>query len=310
MKIKHTLLLALTLSTLAVQATVTMPVFLPRNPNANINKNIQEPEILEELKLEKTKNKEKQVCSSSEAITSGKGIWVNVWNYPTNTDSFMAKLKRYKIDTIYLQINRSTTPVYKNKAGLDAVLKAAHENNIKVIGWSYCYLNNVQADADKFIQPAKYVSPNGDRLDGMAADIEENVNLWAVKTYTEKIKKSLPKDYPLIAIVFSPRIKQNYPWEYIGHNWDVVMPMVYWHGLKNRTHETVENFVKDSILNLRKLCKKDDLNIHLITDGERTSAKEVQISLNVAREHGVNAGISVYPEHLASDEILDTLRDF
>ncbi len=301
-------------------ATMTMPGFLPprETTRTTITKtttttttttNVDETKtpILEEIEL-KSNSKTKV----NRLITDGKGIWVNVWNYPTRATmpKFIAKLKKYNIDTIYLQINRSTTEVFKNQTGLDAVLKAAHENDIKVIGWSYCFLNNVTADADKFIKPALYVSPNGDRLDGMAADIEENVALGSVKPYTEKIRKSLPKNYPLIAIVFSPRIKQNYPWEYIGHNWDVLMPMVYWHGLKNRDDATVEKFVSESIMNLRKLCKKDDLNIHLITDGERTSAKEIQISLDVAKQHGVNAGISIYPEHLATEDMLDTFKDF
>lgn len=290
----HIILISLLLCSSSVSAAITMPGFLPSTDDL----------IQQEIEIEKNKN------FKTELVTSGKGIWVNIWNYPKNMDSFISKLKKYKIDTIYLQINRSTTDVFNNKAELDTILKAAHEDNIKVIGWSYCYLRAVDSDVQKFIKPALYESPNGDRLDGMAADIEENVALPAVKSYTEKIKKHLPKNYPLIAIVFSPRIKQNYPWEYIGNNWDVVMPMVYWHGLKNRSHETVECFVKDSILNLRKLCKNDELNIHLITDGERTSAKEVQISLHTAKKHGVNAGFSIYPEHLATDEMLDTLKDF
>jgi len=243
-------------------------------------------------------------------ITDGKGIWVNIWNYPKNTDSFMARLNKYHIDTIYLQINRSTTPIFYNKTGLDAVLKAAHEHHIKVIGWSYCYLKDIETDTKKFTQPALYRSPDGESLDGMAADIEENVAQWAVDNYTKKIKKTMPKNYPLIAIVFSPRIKKDYPWEYIGHNWDILMPMTYWHGIKNRNDELVYNFVKDSIVELRRLTKRDDLKIHLITDGDRTHSKEVRTSLEAARDHGINAGISVYPEHLVSDDILEIIKDY
>jgi hypothetical protein len=190
---------------------------------------------------------------------------------------------------------------------VDALLKAAHQANIKIIGWSYCYLNDINTDAKKFIDPALYTSPDGHKLDGMAADIEENTNLWAVRSYTEKLKSKLPKDYPLIAIVYSPRIKSVYPWEYIASNWDVLMPMTYWHGLKNRNQETVYNFVKDSISQLRTLTKKDDLKIHLITDGDRTSTEELKTSLKAARDLNVNAGISIYPEHLASDEMLSAL---
>lgn len=243
-------------------------------------------------------------------ITEGKGIWVNIWNYPKDTDAFIRKLHKYHVDTVYLQINRSTTGVFANKQGLDNLLKAAHENNIKIIGWSYCYLRNVQGDVHKFVEPALYTSPNGDHLDGMAADIEENIQLWAVTEYTKAIKKKLPKDYPLIAIVFSPRIKSQYPWEYIAHNWDVLMPMTYWHGLKNRNNEVVYDFVKDSITKLKQLTKKENLRIHLITDGDKTNRHEIEASLKAARDHGINAGVSIYPEHLASEDMLETLKSF
>lgn len=238
-----------------------------------------------------------------ETVMEGKGVWVNVWNYPTDVEAFMDRLDKFNMNTIYLQVNRSTTAIFKLQTGVDQILKAAHKRNIKVIGWTYCYLKDIETDVRKFVEPALYVSPDGERLDGMAADIEENTALWAVKSYTQKIKERIPADYPMIAIVFSPKIKSIYPWEYIAQNWDVLMPMTYWHGLKNRNEDTVYNFVKDSIINLRQLTKKDDLKIHLITDGDRTSSNEVKISMRAAKDLGV-AGISIYPEHLATDAML------
>jgi hypothetical protein len=284
----------------------SFPVFFKRH-DALIEQELAYPDKVEprKNKVERIKKEEVQ-----KIITSGKGTWVNIWNYPGDVERFMTRLQNYNIDTIYLQINRSTTEVFKHKQALDEILKKAHEKKIKVIGWSYCYLKDIDTDVKKFVEPALYISSEGHRLDGMAADIEENISLWAVKTYTEKIKSALPKDYPLIAITFSPKIKQAYPWEYIAQSWDVIMPMVYWHGLKNRTEDTVYNFVKESIADLRRLSGKEDLNIHLITDGDRTNHNEVRLSLEAARDLGVNAGISIYPEHLASDEMLDSLKNF
>lgn len=267
--------------------------------------------ISESLSHENVLVKKMTKRERAEYITRGKGIWVNIWNYPSNTKAFMKKLNKYDIDTIYLQINRSTTAIFKHPKKLDQILEDAHENNIKVIGWSYCYLkNDLVTDAKKFVIPARYVSPKGHKLDGMAADIEENVSVDAVKRYTRLIKRNLPKNYPLLAIVFSPRIKQNYPWKYIGSNWDVLMPMTYWHGLKNRNHRVVHDFVEDTILDLKRLTGRKNLNIHLITDGERTTSEEVKISLDVARKHNIKAGVSLYPEHLASHSMLQTLKNF
>jgi hypothetical protein len=269
--------------------------------------------VVESIKSLRFNFKEKSKIEPQ--ITKGKGIWVNVWNYPPDLNSFMTRLKSFDIDTIYLQINRSTTPALKHPEKLDTILKAAHENNIKVIGWSYCYLHHVEADANKYLEPALYVSPEGHRLDGMAADIEENVSEAVIKKYTELIREGLQKagvkkKYPLIAIVFSPRIKSHYPWHYIGNNWDILMPMTYWHGLKGRNDQVVRTFVEETIVKLRELTGKPDLNIHLITDGERTSPEEVRISLDVARKMRVNSGVSIYPEHLVSDKILEEIKRY
>lgn len=239
-----------------------------------------------------------------------KGIWVNIWNYPTDLEAFMKKLKDFDFDTIYLQINRSTTPMFKHKEKVDEILKVAHKKNIKVIGWTYCYLRDIATDAKKYIEPALYVSPDGERLDGMAADIEENTSEWAISKYTNLIKAKIPEDFPMMAIVFAPKIKPKYPWKYIGNNWDVMMPMTYWHGRKHRTIDDVYNFIKHTVLELRRLTGKRDLKIHLITDGERTSAEEVKASLKAAKRFRVNAGVSLYPEHLAPQSILEVIKDF
>lgn len=263
-----------------------------------------------QAKLQKEGLIENENLKQPKHIKKVKGIWVNIWNYPNDLDVFFNRLKNFEINTIYLQVNRSTTPVFKHPQAFDEILEEAHKNKIKVIGWTYCYLRDVNADIEKFVEPAKYKSSKGHSLDGMAADIEENLNLAAVTKYTEGIKAALPKDYPLQAIVFSPRIKPNYPWEYIGKNWDVLMPMTYWHGIKNRDSKLVYDFVKDTIVNLRKFTNKPDLNIHLITDGERTSPEEVRISLELAKELKINSGISIYPEHLVTDSILEEIKKY
>jgi len=263
-----------------------------------------------ELRISKLK-KLKNIEDVETSITKGKGTWVNVWNYPRNVDEFMARLRRYDIDTIYLQVNRSNTPVFRNAGQIDEILRKAHQNGIKVIGWSYCYLNNISADVERYVKPALYQTSDGHKFDGMAADIEENIRVSAVERYTSAIKKQIPEDYPLLAIVFAPRIKPNYPWQYIGANWDVLMPMTYWHGMKNKHQPgVVENFVTETVENIRKYTGKQDVAIHLITDGERTTPEQIATSLEVARKLNVNAGISIYPEHLATDEMLEVIRSY
>src|SRR3989338_3042991 len=98
-------------------------------------------------------------------ITDGKGIWINICNYPVNPDMFCEHLKSKGIDTIYLQVSRSNTPAIKDPIKLNKVIAAAHNNDIKVIGWSYVFLKNPLQDAQKFIQTISYKTPSGDSLD-------------------------------------------------------------------------------------------------------------------------------------------------
>ncbi len=265
----------------------------------------------EEIELRITKLKKIKGIKELEAITQGKGTWVNVWNYPVKVDEFMARLRRFDIDTIYLQVNRSNTAIFMHPDKIDELLRKAHQNDIKVIGWSYCYLNNISGDVDRYVKPALYQTSDGHKFDGMAADIEENISMHAVERYTQAVKERIPHDYPLLAIVFAPRIKPNYPWQYIGANWDVLMPMTYWHGMKNKHQPgVVENFVTETVENIRKFTGREDVSIHLITDGERTTPEQIATSLAVARKLNINGGISIYPEHLATDEMLEVIKSY
>lgn len=48
----------------------------------------------------------------------------------------------------------------------------------------------------------------------------------------------------------------------------------------------------------------------MITDGEKTTPHEVAVSLEVAHKLKVNSGISVYPEHLVPNSVLEVIKDF
>src|SRR3989344_822110 len=144
-------------------------------------------------------------------ITVGKGIWLNIWNYPENPEMYCEQLKSKGIDTIYLQISRSNTPAIKNPASLNKIIKSAHSRNIKVIGWIYSFLKDPISDAQKFLQAVFYRTPGGDSLDGMAADIEEVTNSRSIETFAKAIRKSVGPKYPLIAITFSPVLKRADP---------------------------------------------------------------------------------------------------
>ena len=248
-------------------------------------------------------------------ITVGKGIWLNIWNYPANPEIFCEQLKSKGIDTIYLQISRSNTPAIKEPVKLNRIIKSSHERNINVIGWTYSFLKDPISDAQKFIQAVNYRTPGGDKLDGLAADIEEVTNSQAIETFAKAVRKSVGSKYPLIAITFSPVLKRanpaHYAWKTIANNFDILAPMTYWHAfVKLRSEKGAYDYTAQTISKLKEYTQKDDLKIHLIGDGQKTSSAEINGFLRAASDHNVNAGVSLYPWYTPKEHQIETLGKF
>ena len=248
-------------------------------------------------------------------ITVGKGIWLNIWNYPANPEIFCEQLKSKGIDTIYLQISRSNTPAIKEPVKLNRIIKSAHERNINVIGWTYSFLKEPISDAHKFLQAVNYRTPDGDKLDGLAADIEEVTNSRAIETFAKAVRKSVGPKYPLIAITFSPVLKRanpaHYAWKTIANNFDIIAPMTYWHGfVKLRSEKGAYDYTAQTISKLKEYTQKDDLKIHLIGDGQKTSSAEINGFLRAASDHNINAGVSLYPWYTPKEHQIETLGMF
>ena len=248
-------------------------------------------------------------------ITVGKGIWINIWNYPASPEMFCEYLKSKGIDTIYLQVSRSNTPPIKDPIKLNKIIKSAHDREIKVIGWTYSFLKDPISDAKQFIKAVFYKTPDGDSLDGMAADIEEVTNSRSIETFAKAVRKSVGADYPLIAITFSPVLKranpQHYAWKTIASNFDIIAPMTYWHGfVKLRNEKGAYDYTAQTIEKIKEYTKKDDVKIHLIGDGQKTSKDEIIGFLKAADDHNVNAGVSLYPWYTPKEHQIETLGKF
>ncbi len=255
------------------------------------------------------------MCFAKDPITVGKGIWINIWNYPANPEIYCTYLKSKGIDTIYLQVSRSNTPAIKDPIKLNKVIAAAHNNDIKVIGWSYVFLKNPLQDAQKFIQTISYKTPSGDSLDGTAADIEEVTNSQAIETFAKAVRKHVGNSYPLIAITFSPVLKRadprHYAWKTIANNFDIIAPMTYWHGfVKLRSEKGAYDYTTETIAKIKEFTQKDNIKIHLIGDGQKTSKQEITGFLKAASEHGINAGVSLYPWYVPKEHQVETLGKF
>ena len=252
---------------------------------------------------------------AKDPITVGKGIWINIWNYPASPEMFCEYLKSKGIDTIYLQVSRSNTPPIKDPIKLNKIIKSAHDREIKVIGWTYSFLKDPISDAKQFIKAVFYKTPDGDSLDGMAADIEEVTNSRSIETFAKAVRKNVGADYPLIAITFSPVLKranpQHYAWKTIASNFDIIAHMTYWHGsLKLRNEKGAYDYTTQTIEKIKEYTKRDDVKRHLIGDGQKTSKDEIIGFLKAADDHNVNAGVSLYPWYTPKEHQVETLGKF
>lgn len=255
------------------------------------------------------------VSHAKELVTSGKGIWVNIWNYPANPDMYCETMKAKGIDTIYLQIARSNTPAIYSPEKLNKILTAAHKRKLKVIGWTYVFLKDPIDDAKKFLKAVLYKSPTGETLDGMAADIEEVTNPKVIEKFANYVRRAVGKDYPLIAITFSPVFRRgdpkNYAWKTIANNFDIIAPMTYWHALKkNQSEKGAYIFTAETISKIKQYTGNNNIPIHLIGDGQKTSSSEIKGFLKAAEDHGISAGVSLYPMHVPKKHQIDTLGEY
>lgn len=110
----------------------------------------------------------------AKGIADGAGVWINMWNYPADADSYCLKLYSNGIRNIFIQSSRSNTEAICNPQGLSRLLNAAHRYQMRVIAWSFDELGNPTTDAKKVIAVANFSNAEGQRVDAVAANLEKD----------------------------------------------------------------------------------------------------------------------------------------
>lgn len=173
--------------------------------------------------------------SQAAGIADGAGVWMNMWSYPqADLETYVENLQLNGVRNLFVQTSRSNTPSIVNSERLGAIVDACHRRHIRVIAWSFAELENPQADAEKLIAAANFASPQNQKVDAVAGDMEGNVAAARIEAYAKVLRHSLPNHYPLVAVVFSPlnrsKQAQTTPWKTLADNFDVIAPMTYWGG--------------------------------------------------------------------------------
>lgn len=235
--------------------------------------------------------------NQAKGIADGAGVWINMWNYPADADSYCLKLYTNGIRNIFIQTSRSNTDAICNPEGLGKLLDAAHRYQMRVIAWSFNELNNPLADADKVIAAAHFTNKNGQKLDAVAANMEKDLRPSKINVFCEKVKGQLGNSYPLIAVVYSPLNKaavvSTIPWPLLAQQFPVLAVMSYWNSKYIATSGAYDYTLK-TIKKIRELTGRPDVDIHIIGDGMGTSPESINQFLSACKRGGATSA-SLYP---------------
>lgn len=243
----------------------------------------------------------------------GAGIWTNLWNYPdtSQAEDYCRNLKEHGIRNLFLQTSRSTTPAIANPEKLAPLIETCHKHGIRVIAWSFAELFDPDSDADKMIQAALFTTPNGEHFDGIAPNMEKNLDPWRIEKYSKKIREKLGAKYPMMAVVYSPLNRcfevAKINWQLLARYYDCIAPMVYW----NSKYQKIEpySYTVETIQKIRQLTRRPDIEIHCIGDGMGTSAESIHQFMKACKTAEAT-GMSLYPNQRPTADQMKTIARY
>ena len=116
---------------------------------------------------------------------------------------------------------------------LEHLLPVAHGAHIAVLAWVYPYLDDVPKDVTIALQAADFVATTGDRPDGIAADVEQNMQEPYVRAYSQILRARLGPHALMIIAAYPP---QSYWGELFPHG-DAKLERRRAHGLLGREQD-------------------------------------------------------------------------
>jgi hypothetical protein len=245
-------------------------------------------------------------------IAHGAGVWTTMWDYPTsNLDAYCTNLRANGVRNLFIQTSRSNTAAIVKPSELGALIEACHRHQIRIVAWSYALLHSPVADADKMVAAAEYTSPNGEHLDGIAPNLENNLEQWRVELYSKHLREKLGNNYPLMAVVYSPLNKApevaRTPWRTIAKYYDVIAPMAYWNSKWGKLD--AYEYTVETVQRIRELTARPDVEIHVIGDGMGTRKESILMFMNGCKRAEATSA-SLYPNHKITDEQLGTMSRY
>jgi hypothetical protein len=239
---------------------------------------------------------------------AGKGMWLpSPLLAMADPDAVVAAANALGLTHIYLEVGDSRRGFY-GKNGIDRLLPAAHRANLKVIGWVLTSLSDLPNDVALSTSIASYRTPGGDRLDGLAPDIEENMDATDVAAFSQILRAKLGTSYLIVGVIYpvGTWTGQHHPVAAtLSHSFNALAPMAYWHDTSRPyTAAAVASFIRHSVADIHNAVGDSTYPVAVIgqtydafsrdgTGPNNPTGSEITTMLQAARQAGA-IGVSLF----------------
>ena len=250
------------------------------------------------------------------------GAWIDVFDYnndPSTIVPLVDQMAGKGTKTLFLETSRYQAPAdIQFPTALGAALDRAKARGMKVVAWYPPAFDDVGRDVRRSLAAVHFRSPNGNRFDGFASDIEYTQNVPDANSrnlrtidYSKQLRRGAGLLYPLGAITITPTSLEynpnrwpNFPWAQIKSLYNVFMPMNYWTG-RSTDPKFAADITRQNVEKTKALTGKP---VNIIGGlAEQADVSQVAAYVNALRSSGAIGG-GVYDFKTTRSDVWGELR--
>ncbi|MHB1005508.1 MAG: hypothetical protein ACYC3S_07655 [Chloroflexota bacterium] len=257
------------------------------------------------------------------SFVAGKGMWLpQALVEMADERQLVQAAVALGLTHIFVEAGDSRSGFYARKE-VARLLPVAHAAGLRVLAWVTTSLYDLPRDVELSVEIANYRTPDGQRLDGLAPDIEQNMALDAVKAYAEITRVRVGDDVALVGVVYPAGgwFGREYPvFAPLARAFNALAPMAYWSDKERPyTYAEVYAYVRDVAADMQAAVRPG-YPVHVIGQMYDTFGRngtglyspgraEVNAALQAGRDGGA-LGVSFFQWGTATPEEWGALRDF
>ena len=259
---------------------------------------------------------------------AGKGMWLSLGTVSGSDPDALARAAALDGVT-HLYIEAAISPWgFHGRDSVGPLIDAAHRRGLAVIAWVYPYLVDIASDVSLTRTVASFRTAGGERFDGIAADLERNMDVTHIRAYSQLIRYYLGPSTLLIGVTYPPQSIPTYPFAEVAHFYNAIAPMDYWHQTRTATglnyghmkygYAYAYRYARDSVLTIRRTAGSAPImpigqtfdNFGRLERGPYApSADEIRGFLEGSRDSGA-AGVSFFQWMTATVPEWQAIRAF